>query len=383
MSDNPVECAFNRGSVCTGPLEFAFVTQDVCRKCVADGFVPPKPSTPKAVPGQCVYLGSKRRCCGDLYLCRKFPGESCVPSGTATPGVLECQTCPEFKAVPGSPSRQRNLRRRLNRPQRASAKAYDYQTTPFVPNPEWSNGVRHLTYHIWPTKDHDCWKWNLQQIANRWSLFNGKKILAIVTDAKTVSAEAVIEYVNEIGLRFDHVLQMLNSKELREVLTWLPMLELLSPETAGENEVVFSAHAKGTRHRETGTHVQDWSDLMYRSCLDNWPEVDRQLKVFVATGSFKRYNGFATNSAGLANSAWHYSGTFFWWRLAEIGRRNWRVVDRRFFGTESWLGYQCRREEAGCLFLDDAHDLYDRNYWNDCVWPQWLKTHSDHRGGVS
>jgi hypothetical protein len=230
------------------------------------------------------------------------------------------------------------------------------------------SSIRHLTYHIWPTIEHDAWKWNLQQLAARWSLFNGTKILAIVTDGQSVEANVVLEFARSLGMHFDHVIQMRNHM-LREVVTWLPMLEILSPETAAENEVVFSAHGKGVRHSATGNQVTDWADLMYRSCLDDWPTVEAQLAQFVATGSFKRYNNFDTPG----NHCWHYSGTFFWWRLAEIGRRNWRKVDAKYFGTESWIGHQAPPEECGCLFLDGSGDLYSREYWTEVVWPAWTK----------
>ncbi len=232
--------------------------------------------------------------------------------------------------------------------------------------------IRHLTYHLWPTKEHDCWKWNLQQLAQRWPLFNGTRIIAIVTDGKTVSADEVIEFAASLGLTFDHVLQMKNHM-LREVVTWIPMLELLKPETATEDEVVFSAHGKGVRHHQTGDRITDWADLMYRSCLDDWPTVEDHLKRFVATGSFKRYNAF--DSPG--NNRWHYSGTFFWWKLAEIGRRNWRKVDQKYYGTESWIGHQCTREETGCLFMDDVGDPYDIDYWKRKIWPAWYRLHPE------
>lgn len=60
-----------------------------------------KPSEQAAV-GQvgfkCVHLGSKRTCCQDLFLCKKFPGESCNPSGTI-PNVMQCRSCTEFIPV--------------------------------------------------------------------------------------------------------------------------------------------------------------------------------------------------------------------------------------------------------------------------------------------
>lgn len=256
----------------------------------------------------------------------------------------------------------------VRRQQRTIGKGKPAFAGPFVPNPEWTSTVRHLTYHIWPTKRHDGWKWNMQQLAKRIDLFNGKRILGIAVSSETESAATVIDFAASLGISFNHVVERPNNKKLREVVTWLPMLELLPPESAGQNEVVFSAHAKGVRHDDPlaeGSTLWKWTDTMYRTCLDDWPEVESQLNRFVAAGCFRRYNNFKTQG----NHQWHFSGTFFWWRLAEIGQRNWRKVDQQFFGTESWIGHQCHDSETACLFVDDCGDLYQPKYWADVVQP--------------
>lgn len=229
--------------------------------------------------------------------------------------------------------------------------------------------IRHLTYHIFPAKNHDGWKWNIDQLSKRWELFNGKKIAAIVTDSSTESYETVVEFMQQRGLIFDHVIHMTNEKKKRETLTWVAMLELLNPESAGENEVVFSAHAKGVRHDNFTDTLRSWTDLMYQSCLDFWPIVERQLSDKIATGSFKRYGTFKN----LGNNQWHYSGTFFWWRLADFGRRDWRGLDSTFYGTESWLGRHSKADETSVLFLTFVDDLYRSDYWEKTIWKHWEK----------
>jgi len=233
----------------------------------------------------------------------------------------------------------------------------------------WKSEIRHLTFHLFATHRHDGWKWNLEQLAKRWKLFNGTTIVAIAIDNKTHSADYVRDYLQSIELNFDHILVLPNDPIRREVATWLPMLRLLNPETAGENEVVFACHAKGVRHDDMSETLTRWTQCMYESCLDFWPLVEAQLSSKIATGSFKRYGTF--NTPG--NNRWHYSGTFFWWRLSELGKRNWQKVDQQFFGTESWLGHQCVPEETGVLFCDFTDDLYYLDYWEREVCPNWLK----------
>jgi hypothetical protein len=142
------------------------------------------------------------------------------------------------------------------------------------------------------------------------------------------------------------------------------MLSLLNPQSAGENEVVFSAHAKGQKYDDP-SHTRDWTDLMYQSCLDDWPAVYNALRTSLMAGSMREY--------GLLGKwhNWAYSGTFYWWRLAEIGKRKWRDVDQWFAGTESWPGKMCDARETACLFLNDSRRMYDHQYWVDVVWPEW------------
>jgi hypothetical protein len=43
-----------------------------------------------------------------------------------------------------------------------------------------SSSIRHLTYHIWPRiAGGDSWKWNLEQLAERWTMFNGVKCAGV------------------------------------------------------------------------------------------------------------------------------------------------------------------------------------------------------------
>ena len=77
-----------------------------CSSC-KDFILKPQPKRDKKKPPespakqtgfQCVHLGAKRRCCQDLFLCKKFPGESCNPSGTI-PAAIQCSACPEYKQI--------------------------------------------------------------------------------------------------------------------------------------------------------------------------------------------------------------------------------------------------------------------------------------------
>jgi hypothetical protein len=251
---------------------------------------------------------------------------------------------------------------------KAQALSWIYEATGYP----WQSQIRHLTFHVYPTKKHDAWQWNLLQLAQRWPMFTGKKIIAIATDGTTVSADAVLQYCEQIGISWDHVVFRQNNSRIREVATWQPMLQLLDPATAKPNEVVFACHGKGVRHEHRDEHIKAWAEVMYQSCLDYWPLAEEHLKSKVATGSFRKFGGFKT-----ACRNFHYSGTFFWWRLAEIGKREWRNVEQKYWGTENWLSCQAEASETGVLFHDNCVSLYEYKYWEDVVWPAWEQWKQD------
>ncbi len=237
---------------------------------------------------------------------------------------------------------------------------------PRIEHGPFVSSIRHLTYHVWASNRGDSWQWNLEQLAKRWKIFNGTRIIGVVHDKDSRPADEVLTFAESLGMNFDHQVIKPNVPKLREVVTWIPMLNLLKPESAGANEVVFSGHAKGQKY-EDPKHTRDWTDLMYQSCLDDWASVYNALRTSLMAGSFKEF--------GLLGKwhDWAFSGTFFWWRLAEIGKRNWRQVDQWFAGTESWPGKMCDPRETACLFLNDSRRMYDQPYWSETVWPEWQK----------
>ena len=264
--------------------------------------------------------------------------------------------------------KEERRRRGVPRPQRKSKVYSGWRSEadgPMIPMGPFESKIRHLTYFVYP-RNEESWKWNLQQLAKRWWLFNGTRVLGVAHDAMSASAADVTNYAEELGMKFDHVLTAVNNAKLRETVLWVPMLRLLNPTTAGANEVVFSAHAKGQKY-DDAKFTRDWCDLMYQSCLDDWPSVYNALRTALMAGSFREY--------GLLGRwhNWAYSGTFFWWRLAELAKRPWSNVDQWFAGTESWPGKMCEARETACLFLNDSRRLYEKHYWIETVWPEWEK----------
>jgi len=223
---------------------------------------------------------------------------------------------------------------------------------------------RNFMMHIWPAEEGGAWRWNCDHVLSRAELFNGRRVVAIATGRHTDPPEAVQEYLGDFT---DEFIVMPNDPKLREVVTFVPLLERM--ESTDPNEVTFCCHSKATKNKlspsHVGTTIFDWTRTMYETCLDDWPTVRDALTAHAMAGSFKRYGQFTTRG----NHRWHYSGTFYWFRNRDVFRRNWRFVDQRFFGTESWPGHMFRPDETACLFMDNVNDLYQKEYWDSVIAP--------------
>jgi len=238
-----------------------------------------------------------------------------------------------------------------------------------------SSVVRHLTYHMFPMNNaEESWIWNLQQLADRWGLFNGKRVLGLNVDKNTASLDEVLGVCEDMGIQWDRVVQRPNDPGLGEVLTWVPSLEYLNPETAQPNEVVFSAHAKGVKYGGCPPLIREWADVMYQACLESWETVRQELSWCLATGPFRAR--YAKSSA--CRNGWYYSGAFWWWRLHDIGQRDWRNTSQQYPGRELWIGNQATREETSCLFMDNTRSPYDPDYWDRRIRPNWLNRKKGH-----
>lgn len=226
--------------------------------------------------------------------------------------------------------------------------------------------VCNLIMHILPVAaNSDVWQWNLQQIANRQHLFNGKRVLAIATEDNpqsgkknvcTVSADEVLSFSRSIGMTWTHAKVFKNNQALREVVTFPWLLGTVC--SGNPNELTFACHAKGVTHSMDSITVR-WAERQYRVCLDDWPTVWRTMERFSMAGSFRKFGQFRTPK----NNQWHYSGTNYWFRHDDVFSRDWRAMDQKFFGTESWPGRLFLPEECACLFADDAGDAYIEGYW--------------------
>jgi hypothetical protein len=224
---------------------------------------------------------------------------------------------------------------------------------------------RNLLFHMLPLKKDGLWKRHVDHLVRRLDLFNGKRVIAVVTrghrDPLEMDSPEVVQEAFA-GHRIDKWIMVRNSRTLREVTSFHTLMEQV--ESVAEDEVTFYGHSKGVTHQPNGgTTVHRWADAMYETCLDDWPRVHAALEAFPMAGSFKRYGQFRTPE----NHQWHYSGTFYWFRHDAVFGKDWRRIDRRFFGTESWPALMFAANETACLLHDNCGDLYNLQYWNSKV----------------
>lgn len=231
---------------------------------------------------------------------------------------------------------------------------------------------RHLLYHLWPVRG-STWRWNLEQLLQRIELFNGRRIVAIVTDERTEALATVQAVLAGHGFEF----VLMPNTPSGEAATFPRLLALLAEEST--HDVCFYAHAKGVKYEPVfPPAVRRWAEVLYAVALDHWPSVRAQLDRFAITGALRRLGRFA-NHRNVGD--WHYSGTFFWFRHDAVFGERAREVPQFYGGVEAWPGVMFSRHEAGCLLLDNLRELpYHERFWAQrgnpafIQWQQALRT---------
>lgn len=210
--------------------------------------------------------------------------------------------------------------------------------------------TRNLLYHIWPTSKTDNWRWNVQQLLARIDQIDGVRSVGVAIDEQTVSLDEVKREFGET--RVDNWIVRKNNPVNREGATFLKLMDTIPRDG---DSVTCYGHAKGVRHHEDSPTVE-WASMLYRTTFDHPQIVEELLAEYPIVGTFKRLGQFALPQ----NHCWHYSGTFFWFRNRDVfSRPEWAFIHNKFFAcVEAWPANVFRAEEAGCIFGDNAGDLY-------------------------
>jgi hypothetical protein len=241
-------------------------------------------------------------------------------------------------------------------------------TEPLALQPLRAMPRRHLLYHLWPVRG-STWRWNVAQLLQRIDLFNGRRIVAVVSDERCDDVAAVHAAFAGHGVEF---VEMANSA-LGEAATFPGLLDRVAVE--GPGDLSFYAHAKGVKYEPAfPPAVRRWAEVQYAAALDHWPAVREQLERFAMTGLLRRMGRFANHQRV---GDWHYSGTFFWFRHDAVFGPRRRDVPPFYGGVEAWPGVMFSRHEAGCLLLDNLRELpYHERFWSqrgNPAFAQWQR----------
>lgn len=238
--------------------------------------------------------------------------------------------------------------------------------------------VRHLLHHCWPRKlSAGTWQRNLDQLKQRWWMFNGKRVIAVATSNDSHSLEAVQEHMKGYDCEWIHVQ---NDGKLREVKTFRPLFDHVAEFTGPEHYTFYSQGKGVTKPINRGVSIHMWTMAMYELALDYWPLVQESLQTKHVAGSFKKSVGGAFRGSP---SQWHYSGSFCWFKNSELFTRDWTDIEQVWFGIESYPSRIFTREESACLFFDQTtqFNLYNLKFWESvneelC---QWREAHKHQR----
>jgi len=223
---------------------------------------------------------------------------------------------------------------------------------------------RNLLFFIHPIAGNGVWQRRVIQLRQRMPLFNGKRIVAITTGGGLDSASEVRTALDGLGCEF---VEVPNDATLREVAAFEPMFSRV--ESTDPTEATLFAHAKGVT-RPPMSAPQAWGDVLFATHCDYWQAVEAVLMCKPIAGCFKKFGrGFAESE-----SEWHYSGSWFWFRNAELFSRNWRKIDLFWAGIEPYPSLHFSDAEAGSIFMEgnvNSLNLYDSALWESKVLPAW------------
>lgn len=227
--------------------------------------------------------------------------------------------------------------------------------------------VKHLLYFICPIAKNGIWQWNVEQLLQRISLFNGKRIIAIATGNRHIPMirsqpldppDAIRQAFAGHDVEF---IEVPNERAKGEMAAW----RQLWGRVVNEPGVTFYSHAKGVSKPNHPT-VQWWTRLMYETCLDYWPLVEQLLRDYPVAGSFKKIGQCFLNpfcqGAWTGQSSHHFSGTMYWVRNDDWRMRAWDSLELKVGASEAAPGHWFYPDQTGTLFMEgppNRLNMYD------------------------
>lgn len=222
--------------------------------------------------------------------------------------------------------------------------------------------VRNLTYHVCPLKSNEIWRFNIRSLLQRSDLFNGKRVIAIAVGEGLHEPGVIREAFGGGPWRF---IEIPNDRELREVATFLPLLEAVA--NTNDCEATFYAHTKGNSTADSALGATYWRNAMYHHLLDRWEECMKELEYHYFVGTHKMVwpenirSPFPTAEViDPLIGNWMHAGTFYWFRHDRVfNRPDWKNILRDRYGAEAWPSIVCPdHRQAKSMFQPWPEDVY-------------------------
>ena len=208
--------------------------------------------------------------------------------------------------------------------------------------------VLNLLYHVCPLRSNDVWRGNVRQLTKRLRIFNGRKVVAVATGDKLHNPQVVRDEFRNATIEY---LEVPNDMQLREVASFLPLLESVASDDP--EEASFYAHTKGNSTRDNALGAEMWRNEMYHSLLDKVNVCRDLLWSHPCVGTHKMQFPLESSPypSGLQHGNWLYAGTFFWFRHRDVySHPQWREIPADRYGAEAWLSGLFDASRAATVF---------------------------------
>lgn len=218
--------------------------------------------------------------------------------------------------------------------------------------------IHNLFYNCCPLEWNEEWKLNVEKLNQYANIFNGRR-LVIVREGKRIVPPHKVKDAFSFDAEF---IVLPNDPVLCEVSGFIDVFGQLK--STNPQEVTFYAHTKGTGRRRYDAYillesVRRWRNAMYEQNLSN-PLIDKLLQTYACIGCFRSKKPFPKSLIPHSDSAWHYSGNFWWVNHARLfSKPNWATIPQARHGVEVYLSTLFNVDESYCLYEDDlSRNLY-------------------------
>lgn len=227
----------------------------------------------------------------------------------------------------------------------------------------------HLIYYVCPFEAmRQDWENNIDVLLKYIDVFNGRKLITIAQGYGISKSQDVIRKFAGHRCEFEIIN---NDPIYGEVFPFMTALTKLK--TADPNTFIFYAHAKGVspkynNHPRRLESIRIWRNLMYHFNLNDIEFVLKKLRQNTGLGCFKEEIKYASQVP------WHYSGTFFWFKAANIFRNNdWNRIRVHRLGVERYLPDLIDWDDAYCILDKEKSSQKSLYQYTKEIWLEVLR----------